>query len=62
MRDHHFDLSSITLTPEVLSACDAVLLLTAHTDFDYEMIGTHARILIDTRGRFIEDSDHIYRA
>lgn len=62
MRDHHFDLSSITLTPEVLSACDAVLLLTAHTDFDYEMIGTHARILIDTRGRFIEDADHIYRA
>ena len=37
MREHSFDLSSVTLTPETVSSYDAVVLLTDHTDFDYEM-------------------------
>ena len=52
MRAHAFDLSSVPLTPEVLSAQDAVVLLTAHRDFDYAMIGAHAPLIIDTRGKF----------
>ncbi|AEI96302.1 UDP binding domain-containing protein [Roseobacter litoralis] len=50
MREHSFDLSSVPLSPETLAQQDAVLLLTDHTHFDYEMIAEHASLLIDTRG------------
>ncbi|RKF12430.1 nucleotide sugar dehydrogenase [Roseovarius spongiae] len=56
MREHDFDLSSVDLTPETLDAQDAVILLTDHSDFDYDMIRAHAPVLIDTRGRFRDDS------
>lgn len=52
MRQHEFDLSSVDLTPENISAFDAVILLTDHNCFDYEMIEKHASLIIDTRGRF----------
>jgi len=38
MREHSFDLSSVDLTPETLAGFDAVILLTDHTDFDYDLI------------------------
>ncbi|MCC5960522.1 MAG: nucleotide sugar dehydrogenase [Rhodobacteraceae bacterium] len=50
MREHKFDLSSEPLTPEFLAAQDAVLLLTDHSEFDYDFIAQHAPLLIDTRG------------
>ncbi|WP_319545862.1 nucleotide sugar dehydrogenase [Ruegeria conchae] len=50
MREHKFDLESIELTPETLAQQDAVILLTDHTDFDFEVIAKHAPLLIDTRG------------
>ncbi len=62
MREHDFDLSSVDLTPESLASYDAVILLTDHSDFDYEMIRTHAKIVVDTRGKFRDGGDHIRRA
>lgn len=55
MREHDFDLSSVDLSPETLAGYDAVILLTDHTDFDYDMIRKHAPIVIDTRGKFRGD-------
>lgn len=52
MREHAFDLSSVDLSPEVVSKYDAIVLLTDHTDLDYEMIYDSAKILVDTRGKF----------
>lgn len=51
MRSHSFDLASVTITPDSLASYDAVLLLTDHTGFDYEMVAAHAPLVIDTRGR-----------
>ena len=62
MREHDFDLSSVDLTPASLSSFDAVLLLTDHSSFDYEMIKTHASLVVDTRGKFREGGDTIWRA
>jgi UDP-N-acetyl-D-glucosamine dehydrogenase len=50
MREHKFDLASVALTPEVIAAHDAVLLLTDHCAFDYDIIAKHAQLLMDTRG------------
>ena len=52
MRQHHFDLQSVTLTPDTLRYYDCVVLATAHQAFDYDLIAQHARLVIDTRGVF----------
>ena len=52
MREHHFDLRSVTLTPDRIASYDCVVLLTDHDEFDYDMIAKHARLLIDSRGRY----------
>ena len=62
MREHDFELESVELTPETLASFDVVLLLTDHSAFDYEMIAAHSEILIDTRGKFRERQDNVYRA
>lgn len=62
MREHHFDLSSIPLTPAALAAQDAVILSTNHDAFDYDLIRTHAPLIIDTRGAYRTPADHIIRA
>lgn len=62
MREHNFNLSSIELTPETVAEYDAVLLLTDHTSFDYAMIKDHARLVIDTRGKYRERGATIHRA
>lgn len=42
-------LMSIALTPEVIKAFDCVVIVTAHNQFDYEMIVAHAKAVMDTR-------------
>ena len=61
MREHSFDLKSVELSPETLASFDAVILLTDHTKFDYELIRAHAPILVDTRGKYRGD-DGVVRA
>ena len=56
MRKHDFELSSVDLSPEVLAGFDAVILLTDHSAFDYDLIKKHAPILVDTRGKYRDDA------
>lgn len=62
MRDHHFDLKSVDLTAEILSSVDAVVVATDHAKFDYELIKSHAQLVIDSRGRYREAAKNIVRA
>lgn len=62
MREHHFDLHSVELNPDSLAAYDCVLLATDHDRFDYEMIKTHARHIVDSRGRYLEPHVKITKA
>ncbi len=63
MREHEFALSSIELTPASLRGFDAVVLLTDHSDFDYDMILEHAPLIIDTRGKYRGvEADNVRRA
>ena len=61
MRKHSFDLQSVQVTAENLSSFDVVLLATDHDIFDYRLIETHSKLLVDTRGRFVP-SAQIVRA
>ncbi len=59
MRNHTFDLQSITLTPQSIASYDAAVLLTDHSGFDYDMIKKYAKLLIDTRGHYRFDANVI---
>jgi UDP-N-acetyl-D-glucosamine dehydrogenase len=62
MRQHSFALSSVALSAESLKGFDCVLLATDHDKFDYDLIKTHASLLVDCRGRFRDGAAHIIKA
>jgi UDP-N-acetyl-D-glucosamine dehydrogenase len=49
MRHHTIKLRSAPLTAEMLSAQDAVVIVTDHSAVDYEFVVSHSRLVIDTR-------------
>jgi UDP-N-acetyl-D-glucosamine dehydrogenase len=62
MREHHFDLQSVPLTPDSVAGYDLLLLATNHAAFDYEMLGKHARLIVDTRGVYLTPAANIVKA
>lgn len=62
MREHHFELSSEPLTAENLASFDAVVLATDHDRFDYALIQGHARLLIDSRGKYRAPQANVIKA
>ena len=62
MREHHFNLSSVDLTPEGVASYDVVLLATNHDAFDYQMIQKNAQLILDTRGVYLGAVDNVVKA
>jgi UDP-N-acetyl-D-glucosamine dehydrogenase len=62
MRRHRFDLKSQSLTPELLAACDCVLVATNHDAFDWDLIRAHAPLIVDPRGVYAPEPGRVYRA
>jgi UDP-N-acetyl-D-glucosamine dehydrogenase len=50
------------LTPEVIRQQDAVLIVTDHTDVDYDSILENARLIVDTRGIYRNSDAKVVRA
>jgi len=51
-RDYQFDLKSVSFNPSTIREFDCVVLATDHDEFDYELLISHANLIIDTRGKF----------
>ena len=62
MREHSFDLKSVPLTAESLSEFDCVLVATDHKAFDYGLIQSHAKLVVDARGVYKEPADNVVKA
>lgn len=62
MREHYFDLESIPLTAQTVSSYDCVLLATDHDALDYDLIKRHAKLIVDTRGVYLEPAENLVRA
>lgn len=62
MREHHFDLSSEPLTADNLASFDAVVLATDHDKFDYVLIESASRLLVDSRGKYRAPAANIIKA
>ncbi len=61
-REHHFDLSSVPLSAETLPRYDCVVIATDHDSFDYDLIASHADLIVDARGRYRKPMDNVVRA
>jgi UDP-N-acetyl-D-glucosamine dehydrogenase len=62
MRNYRFALESIPPNAETLERQDCVILVADHDAFDYDSIQKHAKLLIDTRGRYRNNQDNVVRA
>lgn len=49
MRRYEYDLDSVDLSPETIGSADCVLIVTDHDAVDWELIGQHAALVVDTR-------------
>ena len=45
----HLKVGSVPVTAEALASIDAALIVTNHSDFDYELIARYAPLIVDTR-------------
>lgn len=61
-RDHYFDLSSIKLTKEKIKSYDLLILATNHKKFDYDLIKKYAKLIVDTRGVYLDPHPNIVKA
>tara|TARA_B100000035_G_C20982272_1_gene546013 strand:+ start:95 stop:1402 length:1308 start_codon:yes stop_codon:yes gene_type:complete len=61
-RAFDFDMTSVNLSTEELKKYDALILVTDHSQFDYDIILENANLIIDTRGKFRKSSPNIVRA
>ncbi len=50
MRRTKLRLKSVPVTPETLAGYDCVLIATHHSAYDWQLIGKHAKLIVDTRG------------
>jgi UDP-N-acetyl-D-glucosamine dehydrogenase len=62
MRAHRFDLRSVPLTPQAIASFDAIVLATDHSAFDYALLRSCARLIVDTRGVYLEAAANVVKA
>lgn len=51
-RKYSFDMMSVDLTKDNISKYDMIVLSTDHTAYDYKLIQTNAKLILDTRNAF----------
>ncbi len=62
MREHYFDLCSVPLDADSLKGFDCVVVATNHDKFDYDQIQRYSKLIVDTRGVYLQFADNIVRA
>ncbi len=53
---------SVELSPQALSAADAVVIVTDHSSVDYGQVLAHARLIVDTRGIYRDPHPKVVKA
>jgi UDP-N-acetyl-D-glucosamine dehydrogenase len=62
LRRGHFDLKSVALTPTSVAGYDLVLLTTNHDAFDYGLVLKNAKLIVDTRGVYLDPAPNVVKA
>ncbi len=62
IRNYSFDMNSVDLTVENVTDYDCVIIATDHDDFDYGLLAQHAKLIVDSRGRYKQRQPYIVNA
>jgi UDP-N-acetyl-D-glucosamine dehydrogenase len=62
MREHYFDLKSVKISPATIAQYDCLLIATDHDAFDYPLLKRHAKLIVDTRGVYLDPAPNIVKA
>ncbi|MDX1497843.1 MAG: nucleotide sugar dehydrogenase [Salinisphaeraceae bacterium] len=62
LRDHAFDLQSVSSAPEAMSEYDCIMVMTDHDAFDYAGIQQNAKLIVDTRGVYRAGYENVIQA
>jgi UDP-N-acetyl-D-glucosamine dehydrogenase len=62
MREHFFDLKSVSLTAATVAKYDCILIATNHSTVDYALLKKHAKLIVDTRGVYSRPARNIVKA
>jgi len=52
----------VPLDAATVAGYDLVLLATDHQAFDYALVRSHARLIVDTRGVYLEPAPNVVKA
>ena len=61
-RKHDLDMYSVEINPKSLQKYDCVVVATDHDLFNWEMIETNAKLIVDTRGKYTSNNVNVFRA
>jgi len=62
LRNHDISMSSIKINSKIINKFDAVIIVTDHDKFNYELIRKNSKLLIDTRGIYNKKYENIISA
>lgn len=62
MRKYDLSMSSVSISADMLSTYDCVVVSTDHDQFDWNTIRDHAPLIVDSRGRYKSNNDNIFRS
>jgi UDP-N-acetyl-D-glucosamine dehydrogenase len=57
MRKFSIELANQPLSPALLASADCVLIVTDHDAIEWQMVGQHARLVVDSRNAMTRASD-----
>ena len=55
-------MKSVKIGPKKISSYDAIIIVTNHSNFDYEMILKNAKLIIDTRNVYAKSFKNLIKA
>ena len=62
MRKYQFSLNSVPFEAKILASFDCVVISTNHDVFDYQLLATHASVIVDARGVYRSGNDKVFQA
>lgn len=62
LRKYKYKMKSVKIDPKKISSYDAIIIVTNHSNFDYELIVKNAKLIIDTRDVFSKSIRNVIKA
>ena len=56
------EMKSVELTAQSIASYDCVLVATDHAKFDYDLVKAHAKLIVDSRGKYLDPAPNIVKA